>query len=281
MRRLTLKLSTALQTDAERAIFFHEGGTSQFVSPARAYNYYGLTPDEPSGRIWALIDANQFLSQPAPCFRAGNPFFVVEVASRQSRFEWANKVHHQHFYMRTWTFSEVLQVYVALPPEVHNAHDFCRSTFLGIEHGGPYQESQLKHLYETYRAPPRALGKYAGILGLYENRVAQKVEEFLPHVLRNALSSPDSDESTHLIVRMEPDPKARDKYRKTIASRYILELLWDRHLKGSVDGIRNLYIALQGSTVTASAVGGILELWIHQLFTSKKYPLKLYPPPSE
>ena len=277
MQRLAFKLPTALQLCEGHAILFHEGGTSSFLHPTGVNRYIGLSHDEPSGRIWALIDSSQLLSVPAPIFRAGKPFFVVQAASRQDCFEWANKVHRQNFYVKTWAFSEILQVYVVLPPEVHSTHGICRRSFLGIECGGPHQESQLRYLYDTYRAPLRELAWYANEPRLYENRITQKVDENLPHVLRAALSSPNSDDSSHLIVRMEPDSDRRGRYRKTIASRYILELLWERHLKDSTDEMARLYTALQGSAVTAPAVGGILELRLHQLFTSREYPLRLFP----
>ena len=277
MQRLALKLPTALQLREGHAILFHEGGTSSFLDPAEIDRYLGLSDDEPSGRIWALVDSSQVLSEPAPIFRVSKPFFVVEAASRQARFGWANKVHHRHFYMKTWAFPEVLQVYVVLRLDVHSTHGFCRRLFLGIGRDGPHQESQLRYLYDTYRAPIRALARYASEPRLYDNRIIQKVDEILPQVLRAALSSPDSDDSSHLIVRMEPDPDERDKYRNTIASRYILDLLWARHLKDSTDEMAHLYTALQGSAVTATAVGGIFELRIHQLFTSKEYSLRLFP----
>ena len=277
MQRLAFKLPTVLHIRDNHAILFHEGGTSHFLDFIdRSDRYTGLSDNRPSGRIWVLVDSSQLLSKPAPIFRLSQPFFVVEAASHQSCFEWAKKFHNQHFYMKTWAFSEVLQVYVVLPPEVHSTHGFCRRSFLGIQRGGPHQESQLRYLYDTYRASPRALARRASEPRRFENRVTQEVREFLPHVLRAALSSLDSDASS-LIVRMEPDPDARDKYRKTIASRHILDLLWERHLKYETDEMAHLYAALQGSTVTAPAAGGILELRIHQLFTSKEYPLRLFP----
>ena len=136
MRRLALKLPTALQVEEEHAMLFHDGGTSQFTSLASAVRYMGLEFDDPSSRIWALVDSSQLLSEPAPIFRASGPFFVVEAASRRSCFEWAERVHHRYFYMKTWTFSEVLQVYVASCPKVYRSR-FLQPSVHGTLTGRP------------------------------------------------------------------------------------------------------------------------------------------------
>ena len=112
MKRLSLKLPTALQVGNGYAILFHDGGTSQFASVTEAIYYIRLRFDDPSSRIWALVDSNNDLLEPAPIFRVRGPFFVIEAASRWNSFEWAKKVYRRHFYMKTWTFSEVLQAYV-------------------------------------------------------------------------------------------------------------------------------------------------------------------------
>jgi len=271
MRRLTLKLPTVLQASEEFAILFHEGGTSKFTCPTQVDRYLGLEHDDYSGRIWALIGSDLL---PAQCFRADNPFFVVEAASRRDRFDWASKVHHQHFYMQTWAFSEVLQMYVALPSEVHNTYGFCSRPFLGLECDGPHEESQLRYLYDTYRASPRELAMYARMPALYENRVDQEVMNIRPGDLRDALYSPTSSQSSYLIMRMEPSPKSRNMFEKMATSQHVLKLLSEKHLKNTIAEVELLYNTLQGSSVTASAVRGILELRMHQLFAfMDEYPL--------
>jgi hypothetical protein len=119
MRRLALRLPTALQVMENYAIFFHEGGTSQFSSLDSPIIYGGLrSPNNGPERIWALVDSNQSLLQPAPTFRGNGPFFVVEAVSpREEHFEWAKKVYSRHFYMKPWTSLEVLQASVTAPPD--------------------------------------------------------------------------------------------------------------------------------------------------------------------
>ena len=118
-----------LQVEGGYAILFHKAGVSQFryLDRLMAYQRLGLEPGEP-GRIWALIDANENLAEPAPIFRSNTPFFVVEAASsRPKRFEWVRKMEFVFFYMKTWTFSEVLQAYVTPPLAAQDAHVYVVS----------------------------------------------------------------------------------------------------------------------------------------------------------
>lgn len=166
-------------------------------------------------------------------------------------------------------------MYVALLSEVHETYGFCSRPFLGLKRGGPHEESQLRYLYDTYRASPRELARYAPIPPLYEARVDQEVMKIRPGDLRDALYSPTSSESSYLIVRMEPSPKSRSMFEKMAISQHVLELLSDKHLKNTIAEVELLYNTLQGSSVTASAVRGILELRMHQLFAfMEEYPLR-------
>ena len=123
---------------------------------------------------------------------------------------------------------------------------------MGLLHGGPHEESQLRYLYETYMATPRMLARYGSTPDEFEDLVAEQVQLIKPDGLRNALYNPDSDDSSHLIVRIEPSPTNRTRFEKTIASRGALELIWDRHLKNSTAEMSHLYTILGGGTVTAA-----------------------------
>jgi len=117
MRRLSLGLPTALQVAKDNAILFHEHGTSKFqlLGDPDAHMELGLPPFN-TGRVWALVDSNNILDKPAPVFRWGDPFFVVNAASpRQPHLEWTKKINSQRFYMKPWTFSEVLEAHFNPP----------------------------------------------------------------------------------------------------------------------------------------------------------------------
>ncbi len=122
VRRLTLRLPTALQIRPDEALLFHEGGTSIFQDLIDNGSYLGLESANPQSKIWVLVDSNESLEKLAGVFRMGRPFFVLQVASRGDPFEWAKKVYFDRFYMKTWTLSEVLQAYETTSSCVHNTY---------------------------------------------------------------------------------------------------------------------------------------------------------------
>jgi hypothetical protein len=121
MCRLALELPTALQVHRNYAILFHRGGVFQFAnlnSPMVYDDVLAPEPDDGPQRIWALIDTNQFLLEPADIFKQRGTFFVVNTTSpRSEHIEWLNKSNREYFYMKPWSLSEVLQAYVYLVSE--------------------------------------------------------------------------------------------------------------------------------------------------------------------
>ena len=125
---------------------------------------------------------NQSLEVPAGVFIHGPPFFVVEAASpRSPRLRWLRKVNSEGFYMKRWSFSEDLQVYVDLSVGIHNNHVFCSRSFLG--NAAPHTERRLWYLFNEYGATPRTLANYADTPAQYEDEVTAQVDSMLPHVL--------------------------------------------------------------------------------------------------
>ena len=110
MRRLALKLPTVLQIRPSYALLFHEGGVKEFEE-LEAYDYNELASEVgPLGSIWALMDSNDDLVEPASLFK-NDPFFVVLAAPpHPTHNDWARGRAFRFFYMKTWSFSEVLQV---------------------------------------------------------------------------------------------------------------------------------------------------------------------------
>jgi len=121
LRRLALKLPTVLQIRSSYALLFHEGGVKEFQLGAYGYNELESEMG-PLGRIWALVDFNDDLIKPSSVFKDG-PFFVVLAAPpRPSCTDWARGRAFRFFYMKPWSFSEALQVYVNLPLRIHDTH---------------------------------------------------------------------------------------------------------------------------------------------------------------
>ena len=117
MHRLVLGLPTALQIDGSYAILFHQGGVSQFRDPndRLAYVKLGFPLGDHRKRIWALVDTNPDLSEPGKIFRHNKPFFIVDATSpRSNHLELLDQVAQKAFFMKPWSWSEILQAYVDL-----------------------------------------------------------------------------------------------------------------------------------------------------------------------
>ena len=67
----------------------------------------------------------------------------------------------------------------------------------------------------------------------FKDHVVAQVLRMTPDSLRYALKNPESDESSHLITRIEPSA-SRSLPRKTIASLGAFKLPWDQHLQNRV-----------------------------------------------
>lgn len=117
MRRLALKLPTALQICNSYAVLFHEGGISEFTHTDYHPDYDPLMrlSKHPSRRIWVLVDSGPDLLKPFDIFKLSSPFFVVDVVPhRFNHLSWLNKIGHEYFYMKPWSDSEILQACVYL-----------------------------------------------------------------------------------------------------------------------------------------------------------------------
>ena len=112
LRRLLLKLPTVLQFRPNHALLFYEGGVREFANLEDDSTYSKLKPKDRLGEIWVLVCTSgdlEDLEEPAPIF-TNHAFFVVHAASPGSEHhEWTHYVRTQRFYMKPWSFSEVLQ----------------------------------------------------------------------------------------------------------------------------------------------------------------------------
>ena len=83
----------------------------EFSQPDDGAPYNALAPkDDSLDRIWALVDSNRKLHEPASVFQEG-PFFIIQLFSpRPVCHEWVRGVRRRMFYMKLWPFAEVFQV---------------------------------------------------------------------------------------------------------------------------------------------------------------------------
>ena len=131
MRRLALGLPTVFQTHKGYAILFHEGGTFRFDDLDNPDTYNALKFSRRAGnsqkRIWAFIDTGPLLSEPGEIFKNPETFFVV-TATHRSNPEWFGKVDYAEFFMKPWSFSEIIQVYVDQILEASKTHSLQSHT---------------------------------------------------------------------------------------------------------------------------------------------------------
>jgi hypothetical protein len=115
MKRLALRLPTVWHTNPGLIYLFYEGGVCRFTYPTDQSPYLSLDSAN-FDRIWALVDSNGSLVQPAAMFCPIPTFFVVEAAPPHApHIQWFKKVAAETFHMKRWSFSEVLQAYVNSP----------------------------------------------------------------------------------------------------------------------------------------------------------------------
>jgi len=97
--------------------------------------------------------------------------------------------------------------------------------------GGPYEEQELMYLFDVYGASPRELSMTSGNPDALHEVVVEQVMQMTLPAIRTALGSSDVDYSSHHITRIEPSHNSRGIAEKTIASQFILKLLWDKYMK--------------------------------------------------
>jgi len=131
MRRLALGLPTLLQTHKDYAILFHEGGTSRLddLDNPDAYNAlkFSRRAGDSHKRIWAFINTGPLLPEPGEIFKNPETFFVV-TATHRSNSKWFSKVDYTQFFMKPWSFSEIIQVYVYQILEASKTHSLQSRT---------------------------------------------------------------------------------------------------------------------------------------------------------
>ena len=147
----------------------------------------------------------------------------------------------------------------------HNAHIPRSRPFIGLSNGGPYEEHELRHLYNTYGASPASLSKFSRNPEAYKDLVTKQAQGMSAEALRYALRIRESDYSSHLLVVVEPSLEQRYSCQKRVASREVFEILWDQHIKNQPLEILRFYYFFRESPVTAPAAGWVFELWMHLL----------------
>ncbi|KAF9646282.1 hypothetical protein BDM02DRAFT_3271061 [Thelephora ganbajun] len=218
LRRLALKLPTALQIEPNRALLFYQGGVKEFtqLNSGSAYNPLKSTHD-PLGRIWALVGSN--LHEPATVFQE-SPFFVIGASTYNPvRHEWIRKIRTGFFYMKRWSLEEVMQVRSLIEP-------------------APPSEKKLSYMHYMYGASLKDLFLFAERPEHYDNLINDEVARMSsPWEFYNLLrfANNATENFGHLASTM-PLPDDRTSPERNLASKHIAGKVVD-HLWGS-NGIR-------------------------------------------
>ena len=160
---------------------------------------------------------------PAHVFQ-GVSFFVIEaVPFSFPRLEWAERHNHCWFFVKMWSFSEVLQAYVKIVPSVcHNAHIFCSRPYL------LHKERELWYLYHEYGASVGALADFAHIPSSCRDMVIRDVKALsLDPESQTTLSNLHTHTISATSVIISPSPTSRSQSKVRIASRRVAGMLRD------------------------------------------------------
>jgi len=224
------------------------------------------------------VDSNDSLEKPAPIFRHNRPFFVVEALSpRPTRFEWTKKVVWRYFYMKTWTLSEVRQASVTPRLTLHGAHVFCSRMFLVSDGSkGPLEDDEITGLFEMYHASPRDLANSGHDPDTLHDLIDFQVQQMDLAAIKIALASPDIDNSSHYMTRIEPSYRSRAVPRKTLSCRFALQLLWDKYIKDQASEREYFYQLFSNNSITGTSAGWVLEFRMHQLLRDGR-TINLFP----
>jgi hypothetical protein len=167
--------------------------------------------------------------EPAMVLRSEHFFVVEAVPFSRQHLQWMDGLATRRFIMSSWSFSEVLQVYVEMPPAYRSTYISCSRSFFGPR--ASHTEHQLWHLHHEYGAPPMALAIHAPFPCDYEEVVITQINLLNGAELLDALESPYLDRRCHLIMLVEPSPTSRSEPRKRFASTRVAEMFWNERSK--------------------------------------------------
>ena len=230
IRRLSLKLRTVLQLVPDHALLFHSKGVNEFEQLANPgpYAKFDSRFHDPHENIRTFVDSNTVLIQPDGIFTERTPFFVVETLShRNVRLEWMKETTSQVFYLKPWTFPEVVQACVGYPLGQYSAITYVSLSRTLLSPIDPPEECELWYPYKTYSASCRLLFKRATCPERYLALVQSAVEsvEDIVHVL--TLPSYVT-EASHFVVFLESSPPDRSLCQTKIITRTVFEMVWKK-----------------------------------------------------
>jgi len=125
-------------------------------------------------------------------------------------------------------------------------------------------------MYERFGASPRELALHADAPAQYEARLHQEVDQLDPDRLELIFRDPTSHGSFDLIITTKPSSADRLSSKSVVASRHVLNLLWERHISHRADIMGLLYYLFRDNPINPPAAEWIFKLRMHQLLVEKQ-----------
>ena len=97
-----------------------------------------------------------------------------------------------------------------------------------------------------------------------------------PDNIHRIFRDPGSSENSYYIVTIFPKETNRYLSEKVFASRYVFDMVWEKHLSHRVDIMEEFHHLFLQSSTAAAAVGWIFERRMHQLLMGKR-TIRLFP----
>ena len=118
------------------------------------------------------------------------------------------------------------------------------------------------------------MAEYAGKPDEYERFLRQKIDELDLDRLRQLFYDPKPRDSSRYIIAIEPSPTTRMRFKKSIASRRVFELIWDKHIQHRIDVMVDFYNLFLADSI--AVVEWLFQLRIHQLLAGQR-TIRLFP----
>src|ERR1700722_590820 len=261
VHRLLAGLPTMFQSRPDHLYFF--GSDGAFECTLHAAKLKTCIPTS----TWCLIDANQHIIKP-PMYIQDLSLYIVQAASpRPNRFKWSEKVipFPFRFFMKPWTFSEIIVGYVDRSSFNCTLTDLIHSQMLQLE---KHTEQSLQYFYEHFGPSTRAAYLSASDPTSYEKALEAKLGainlDALQQIISAAIGLDLSEAITHQVFLIIPDT-SRNSHNTIIATRYLYDKLYGKLHIHTTQAQDHLYSLFLGSPQSKSLAGHLLDTALHDV----------------
>lgn len=120
------------------------------------------------------------------------------------------------------------------------------------------------------------MAEYAAIPHVYEEILRERIAHIDTSKLPQIFRDPGSYEDSQYIVTVSPSRATYGVSEKNITSRYVFELLWEKHIYHRIDLMLEFHYLFLNSPAAAIAVEWLFELRMHQLLRRQQH-IRVFP----